>query len=121
MRAHLSCVLLAFFCICLFFSACSGSAADSTPSAPATVQEAPDSTEGTSDADLHGYDQILSNIINAYPWNEDAEAVVPENPELSYLYRDSSALSEIGFALIDLDRNGQEDIDPFRYQRADHL
>lgn len=110
MRKNLSYILLFFCCTCLFFSACSGNVADSTPSAPTTVQESLDLTEGTSDAGLHSYDEILNNIINAYPWNDDDEAVVPENPELSYMYRRNSELSEIGFALIDLDHNGQEEL-----------
>lgn len=56
------------------------------------------------------YDAIIRNLIAAYPWNDDGEAVVPENPELSYLYRQSAALSDIGFSLMDLDNNGQEEL-----------
>lgn len=56
------------------------------------------------------YDVIINNIIKAYPWNDDEINMVPENPELSYMYRRNSALSEIGFALIDLDGNGQEEL-----------
>lgn len=56
------------------------------------------------------YATIINNIINAYPWNDDDITMVAENPELSYMYRRNSALSEIGFALIDLDNNGQTEL-----------
>lgn len=56
------------------------------------------------------YDTIITNIINAYPWNNDEINMVSENPELSYMYRKNSALFEVGFALIDLDSNGQEEL-----------
>lgn len=56
------------------------------------------------------YDVIIKNIINAFPWNKDEIHVVPENPELSYMYRRNAKLSEIGFALIDLDNNGQKEL-----------
>lgn len=56
------------------------------------------------------YDVIINNIINAYPWNDDDLNIVPENPELSYMYLRNSELSEIGFALIDLDGNGQKEL-----------
>ena len=64
------------------------------------------------------YDVIINNIINAYPWNDDDINMVLENPELSYMYRQNSELSEIGFALIDLDGNGQEELiisDPSKF------
>ena len=44
--------------------------------------------------------------------------MVLENPELSYMYRRNSELSEVGFALIDLDGNGQEELiisDPSKF------
>ena len=60
---------------------------------------------------LHSeYALIINNIINAYPWNDDELTIVPQNPELSYMYRRNTELSEIGFALFDLDRNGQEEL-----------
>lgn len=64
------------------------------------------------------YDVIINNIINAYPWNDDDINMVLENPELSHMYRRNSELSEIGFALIDLDGNGQEELiisDPSKF------
>lgn len=64
------------------------------------------------------YDVIINNIITAYPWNDDDVNMVPENPELSYMYGRNSELSEIGFALIDLDGNGQEELiiaDPSKF------
>lgn len=57
------------------------------------------------------YNIILHNIVNAYPWGAfDEINAVPENPELSYMYRKSDSLSDIGFALVDLDNNGQEEL-----------
>jgi len=56
------------------------------------------------------YNVIVSNMINAYPWNDDDITIVPENPELSYMYRRNASLSEIGFALMDLDNNGQKEL-----------
>ncbi|MBQ8796755.1 MAG: hypothetical protein IJZ56_00995 [Oscillospiraceae bacterium] len=56
------------------------------------------------------YGQILENIVAAHPWNDDDLELVPENPELSYMYRRHTELSEVGFALMDLDSNGQEEL-----------
>ena len=68
---------------------------------------------------LHSeYALIIDNIVKAYPWNDDDLTIVPENPELSYMYRRNTELSEIGFALFDLDRNGQEELiisDPSKF------
>ena len=90
----------------------------------------PDNTSANSDSDkitkqemnlplLHReYAVIIDNIIKAHPWNDDDLTMVPENPELSYMYRRNSELSEIGFALIDLDGNGQEELiisDPSKF------
>ena len=67
---------------------------------------------------LHSeYASIIDNIVKAYPWNDDL-TMVPENPELSYMYSYNSELSEVGFAVIDLDRNGQEELiisDPSKF------
>ena len=68
---------------------------------------------------LHSeYALIIDNIVKAHPWNDDYLTMVPENPELSYMYRRNSELSEVGFALIDLDGNGQEELiisDPSKF------
>ena len=56
------------------------------------------------------YDQILQNLINAYPWNDDENIIVPENPELSYMYRHITDLSQVGYALVDLDQDGQAEL-----------
>lgn len=56
------------------------------------------------------YDSIIKNIISAYPWDDSEANTAPENPELSYMYRHHSTLSEVGFALIDLDGNGQREL-----------
>ena len=89
----------------------------------------PDSNSVNSDSDkitnqenspaLHSeYALIIDNIVRAYPWNDDDLTIVPENPELSYMYRHNDELSEVGFALIDLDGNGQEELilsDPSKF------
>ena len=95
--------ILFLVCISLLLSACGIS------NPPAEMQ---------SDGIPHEYHLILSNIINAFPWNNNDQNIVPENSELSYMYRRNSALSEVGFALIDLDGNGQEELiisDPSKF------
>lgn len=93
-----SIILLVLLCISLSLSACTQNDAANID-ANSTVVQLP-----------HEYDVIINNIINAYPWNDDETTMVPENPELSYMYRRNSTLSEIGFALIDLDNNGQKEL-----------
>lgn len=106
------CVLLCVFVVfCL--SACSRAERPNSNSETTTSQEPKDLPA------LHSeYSLILDNIVRAYPWNDDDLIIVPENPELSYMYRRNAELSEIGFALIDLDGNGQEELilsDPNRF------
>ena len=103
--------LCILFCLTLIISLSACVAASSSDNS------APDSNRTTSSQDStliptlpNEYATIINNIINAYPWNDDDLIIVPENPELSYMYRRSTALSEIGFALIDLDVNGQEEL-----------
>ena len=91
------CVLLCVVVVCL--SACMQQGQN------ATTQEPTTSTM------LHReYALILDNIVKAYPWNDGDLTIVPENPELSYMYSRSSELSDVGFTLIDLDKNGQEEL-----------
>lgn len=85
-------------CVMLFLSACSKTPARETTAPPAD------------EAIPQAYRTILDNIIAAHPWNDDDTSLVPENPELSYLYRRSENLSDIGFALVDLDHNGQKEL-----------
>ena len=109
------CILL---CLTLIFSlsACidNGSSNDSvTDSSTTSNQKLMNSSTLPNE-----YATIINNIINAYPWNDDDMNMVTENPELSYMYRRNSELSEIGFALIDLDGNGQEELiiaDPSKF------
>lgn len=96
--------LLFLICISLTLSACSESSiknnsTDNTTSETEKIITIPKE-----------YELIINNIINAYPWNDDELTMVTENPELSYMYRKSSLLSDVGFALIDLDNNGQEEL-----------
>ena len=99
--------LCVFLCVFVVFclSTCSRTERSYSNSETTTSQEPKDLPA------LHSeYSLILDNIVTAYPWNDDDLIIVPENPELSYMYRRSTALSEIGFALIDLDVNGQEEL-----------
>ncbi len=56
------------------------------------------------------YAEILDHMIQSYPWNDDERSMVPEEPELSYMYRRCSLLSDVCFALKDLDSNGQDEL-----------
>lgn len=104
MKNRLTHSLFVLLCFSLLLSACSKSNVD-TPASKAPVTSPEESITLPQE-----YDTIITNIINAYPWNDDDTSVIPENPELSYLYRRNSALSDIGFALIDLDNNGQQEL-----------
>ena len=106
MKKRLVSVVSIALCVSLSFFACSNDNRNDASSA----QEKSASTEGTSDTIPYEYEKIINNIINAYPWNDDDITMVAENPELSYMYRSNSTLSEIGFALIDLDNNGQNEL-----------
>ena len=100
------CVLLCAFVLC--FSACGQR---DQFNAQDSASENTTNQESTALPKLHNeYALILENIINAYPWNDNDLTMVPENPELSYMYRQNAELSEIGFALLDLDGNGQEEL-----------
>ncbi len=84
------------------------------PTIPPTEPTAPPTEPTTPPAENvklpQAYQAIITNIINAYPWNDSDMDMVPENPELSYLYRLCKNLSDVGFACIDLDNNGQEEL-----------
>lgn len=89
------------FCLLLVLSACGGAG---LPEGSGTA------SGGDSPALPEAYAEILGNLVNAYLWDDDPTVLVPENPELSYLYRRNSQLAQIGFALVDLDRNGQAEL-----------
>lgn len=91
-------VLGILFCITFVFSACSNNTGNVDSSGQA-AHSLPTQ-----------YDTIIKNIINSFPWNDDASTVVLENPELSYMYCHNEELSDVGFALIDLDNNGQDEL-----------
>ena len=96
------CLLLAI-ALCLSLALCACAASRPEDAAPA------DTTPATTPMP-EAYDQILQNLINAYPWNDDENTIVPENPELSYMYRQKENLSEVGYALVDLDQDGQAEL-----------
>ena len=95
--------LLLAIALCLSLALCACAASRPEDAAPA------DTTPATTPMP-EAYDQILQNLINAYPWNDDEDTIVPENPELSYLYRFQTDLSQVGYALVDLDQDGQAEL-----------
>lgn len=100
--------LLFLICISLFLSSCSGNSTTNTETNNATSET--EKIVASNKKLPQQYEVIINNIINSYPWNDDELTMIAENPELSYMYRKSSSLSDIGFALIDLDNNGQEEL-----------
>lgn len=100
--------LLFLICISLTLSACSESSIKNNATNNTTSETEKIIT--LNQTIPKEYELIINNIINAYPWNDDELTMVAENPELSYMYRKSSLLSDVGFALIDLDNNGQEEL-----------
>ena len=108
MKKRIICCLFAVLWLALLFSACShDDAVNADSNNTSSLKEQITSTEDTAGILPDEYDMIIKNIINAYPWNDDDMTIVPENPELSYMYRRNASLSEIGFALVDLDNNGR--------------
>ena len=111
MKKRITCCLFAVLWFALLFSACShDDAVNADSNNTSSLKEQITSTEDTAGILPDEYDMIIKNIINAYPWNDDDMTIVPENPELSYMYRRNASLSEIGFALVDLDNNGQTEL-----------
>lgn len=105
--------LLILFCTVMILSACS--AAFDQPDTAIDTWKPNSQPQGTTDATEgeqlpQAYRQILENLIGAFPWNDDPEDMVAQNPELSYLYRFYASLSDIGFAVTDLDGNGQPEL-----------
>ncbi len=97
MYKKLSLLLAIVLCLSLALAGCGASRPeDAAPEITTPMPEA--------------YDQVLQNLINAYPWNDDDLDIVPENPELSYMYRRKENLSEVGYALVDLDQDGQAEL-----------
>ena len=105
MKKILSIILCLAVVACL--AACSDNQPDNNPtdSSDTSTTQAPDSSALPVE-----YETILNNIAAAFPWDSEDSDIVPENPELSYMYRQSDELSDIGYALIDLDGNGQNEL-----------
>lgn len=106
MYKKLSLLLAIVLSLSLAMAGCGASRPEDA--APKTTAPA-DTTPATTPMP-EAYDQILQNLINAYPWNDDENTIVPENPELSYMYRHKENLSEVGYALVDLDQDGQVEL-----------
>lgn len=106
---------LFLICISLCFSGCANNnttknESENTTSETETITSETEYNISSTELIPEEYNEILDNLINAYPWDDDEMSVVPENPELSYMYLRSSSLSDVGFALIDLDNNGQKEL-----------
>ncbi len=99
-------IISILLCISLFFSACANNTATNNGANDGQTT----STEGAGDTLPREYTEIINNIIEAYPWDSEGLYAISENPELSYMYELNASLSEIGFTLIDLDSNGQEEL-----------
>ena len=128
MKKNIRFLILTLLCCLLTFTACvhntpSGDSGitppvnDSTGPLPDNedddINSEDDSSDITKDDNDNlpdAYADIIKSIINAFPWNDESFEIVPEYPELSFLYYHNSSLSEIGFALLDLDNNGQDEL-----------
>ncbi len=102
-------------CFCLILSGCSSDnnndVITNEISSENTLSSETQSTENKNEnAFPTAYATIIENLISAYPWNNGTVNVVPQNPELSYMYASASSLSDIGFALIDFDSDGQKEL-----------
>lgn len=106
MYKKVSLLLAIALCLSLALVGC----AASCPEDAAPAATTPAATTPATILMPEAYDQILQNLINAYPWNDSELDIVPENPELSYLYRFQTDLSQVGYALVDLDRDGQAEL-----------
>lgn len=102
-------------CFCLILSGCSignntGVSTNENSSENKVSSETQSTENKNENAFPTAYATIIENLISAYPWNNDTVNVVPQNPELSYMYASASSLSDIGFALIDFDSDGQKEL-----------
>lgn len=100
-------ILLALLCISVFLCGCSDNGSSDSDS------DINSSVHSQQDGNIVlpcEYERILNDIVNAYPWDDDEMELIPGHPELSYMYHGNSALSEIGFAVMDLDGNGQMEL-----------
>ena len=58
----------------------------------------------------YAYASILNSLLDAFPWDDGEDPICAAYPQLSELYRDHAEATQIGFALIDLDQNDQEEL-----------
>lgn len=68
------------------------------------------SLEYTISNDSEIYNKIIASIIEAFPWNDNDLQIVSDLPDLSYMYLRHTELSEVGYALLDIDGNGQQEL-----------
>ena len=104
-----------FVCVCLILSGCSNDnnndvSTNEISSENTLSSETQSTVENNESALPTAFATIIENLINAYPWNDGTVNVVPQNPELSYMYASASSLSDIGFAIIDFDLDGQKEL-----------
>ena len=99
-------------CITIILCACAGekSDLDNKTNDGSEKPNSENSSQNHLDEIPEVYAEILINIKNACPWDNYDSLIIPENPELSYMYCRHTELSEVGFALEDLDKNGTKEL-----------
>lgn len=121
MKKNIICFILALF-LTLCLSSCSEEDKGSSPiknenepresvTESETLPHETAVTEDSLPALPNEYASIINNLINAFPWKVNNDIfTVPASPELSYMYIRNTALSQVGFAIYDLDGNGQKEL-----------
>ena len=102
--------LILVLCFALVLAACSANIASTDNEPESSTQERTSFQEVPFSPQAGPYTEILSALIAAHPWNDDPKSIVPEYPGLSYMYRRHDTLSNIGYDLIDLDGDGQQEL-----------
>lgn len=102
--------LILALCFALVLTACSANIAGTNNEPESSTQESTLPQEAPTTPQAGPYTEIISALVAAYPWSDDDESMVPEYPDLSYMYRRHDTLSDVGYALMDLDGNGQQEL-----------
>ena len=54
------------------------------------------------------YDAVLDAVVSAF--SQEGDVAIPDHPEMSDLYDRCESLTDVGWVLADLDRNGQKEL-----------
>lgn len=102
-------ILTAGLAFLLILGLCGCTDETAEPTAPATAQTQPQETEPPATEPMpEAYNALLTALTQAHPW--EGETILAEYPELSNMYAQHSSLAEVGYALADLDGDGQEEL-----------